>query len=155
MEMKMLRLAQPEDWEEVNRISRQVHSLHVSWRPDIFRHTDNTYPEEYFQDDIQEELVYVAIMNSVIVGYVRFFTWETNSDGSVPSKVLDIDDITVDEIHRGQGVGKEIMEDVKSLARELGCNDIQLSVYPQNETAVRFYESCGFKVRNIRYQMYI
>ena len=33
--------------------------------------------------------------------------------------------------------------------------DIQLSVYPQNENAVRFYEKCGFKVRNIRYQMYV
>lgn len=153
--MDLLELAAADDREAVMAITRQVNDLHVSWRPDIFRQAENLYPEEYFLEDIRNKALYVARLDGALVGYVCFHIWETNSDASVPSKVLDIDDITVDAKYRHQGIGQRIMADIREIAGERGCNDIQLSVYPQNENAVRFYEKCGFRVRNIRYQMYI
>lgn len=107
-------------------------------------------------EDIQAQAIYTARIDGNIVGYVRCYAWSSNGAGSVPCKVLDIDDITIiDEQYRHRGIGRCIMEDVRELARARGCNNIQLSVYPENENAVRFYESYGFRVRNIRYQMYI
>ena len=32
----MLELARPSDWEDIQRLSVQIHDLHVAWRPDIF-----------------------------------------------------------------------------------------------------------------------
>ena len=153
--MEILELAQPSDWEAINELCRQVQKLHIRWRPDIFREAECLYPMEYLLEDIREKLVYTAKNNGKIVGYVLLRTWSTNGPGSVPCKVLDIDDITVDECCRHQGIGQKIMADVKRLAKELDCRDIQLSVYPQNESAIRFYEKCGFQVRNVRYQLYI
>lgn len=153
--MKILRPAKPEDWEVLNELCRQVHSLHVTWRPDIFRSVDVPYQMEYLQEDIRNDAIYCAEMDGKIVGCVRVYTWCTNGAGSVPSKVMDIDDITIDENYRHQGIGQRIMADLKEIAAERGCNDIQLSVYPQNQAAIRFYEACGFQVRNIRYQMYL
>ncbi len=153
--MKILSTAKPEDWQAVAAITRQVHELHVGWRPDIFRRAEDVYPQEYFLEDVEENRIYVVRMEDVVIAYVLFHIWQTNSDGSVPSMVLDIDDIAIDENYRHRGIGKQIMNDLKELARAQSCNDIQLSVYPQNEPAIRFYEQCGFKVRNIRYQMYI
>lgn len=153
--MKILQLAKPEDWEALNRLCRQVQALHTAWRPDIFENVEIPYPREYLLEDIQAQAIYTARIDGNIVGYVRCYTWSSNGAGSVPCKVLDIDDITIDEQYRHRGIGRCIMEDVRELARARGCNDIQLSVYPENENAVRFYESCGFRVRNIRYQMYI
>lgn len=153
--MEILQLARPEDWEAINKLCRQVQKLHVNWRPDIFCTADIPYPMEYLLEDIKENAVYVAKIQGSVSGYVRCYTWSTNGAGSVPGKVLDIDDITVDESCRHQGIGQRIMADLKEIAKERGCNDIQLSVYPQNENAIRFYEHCGFRVRNIRYQMYL
>ena len=67
-------------------------------------------------------------------------------------KVLRIDEIAVEESLRGQGVGTEMMEDVRALARAFGCTDLQLGVYPQNDVAVAFYRKCGFTVRSIEMQ---
>ena len=153
--MKILSAAKSEDWQAVAAITRQVHELHIGWRPDIFRQAEEVYPLEYFLEDVEEKHIWVVRRDDTVIAYVQFHTWQTNSDGSVPSKVLDIDDIAIDENHRHRGIGRQILEDLKELAGAQGCNDIQLSVYPQNETAIRFYEQCGFMVRNIRYQMYI
>lgn len=153
--MKLLEPAKLSDREAVNRIDLQVNDLHVAWRPDIFRHCDEGLPEGFFAECVQNQTLYVARRNGAVIGFVIFFTWQTNGPASVPSKVLDLDAIAIDESYRHQGIGRMIMEDIREIAKELGCNDIQLSVYPQNEKAVRFYEKCGFKVRNVRYQMYI
>ena len=153
--MDILRPATQQDWEVLNGLVRQVQQLHIAWRPDIFEDAEILYPMEYLLEDIQAQAVYCAVVDDRVVGYVRCYTWNTNGSGSVSGKVLDIDDITIDEKYRHQGIGRRIMADVREIARERNCKDIQLSVYPQNEAAIRFYEACGFRVRNIRYQMYL
>lgn len=153
--MKILEPAKLFDREAVNKIDIQVNDLHVGWRPDIFQHCNEGFPEDFFEECVKKQHLYVARMDAEVVGFVIFFTWQTNGPASVPGKVLDLDAIAIDESHRHQGIGTMIMEDMREIARELGCNDIQLSVYPQNENAIRFYEKCGFRVRNVRYQMYI
>lgn len=153
--MRILEPAKLSDREAVNRIDVQVNDLHALWRPDIFRPSGEGLPEDFFKECVENQTLYVARMDEKVIGFVIFFTWQTNGPASVPSKVLDIDAIAIDEAHRHQGIGTKIMDDIRELAKEHGCNDIQLSVYPQNENAVRFYEKCGFQIRNIRYQMYI
>ena len=46
-----------------------------------------------------------------------------------------------------------MMEDVRALARAFGCRDLQLGVYPQNDSAVAFYQKCGFTIRSIDMMM--
>ena len=53
---------------------------------------------------------------------------------------------------RGQGIGKEMMEDIHALAKAFRCTDLQLGVYPQNDGAVSFYQKCGFTIQNITMQ---
>lgn len=52
---------------------------------------------------------------------------------------------------RGQGVGRNLMEEGLSLLRTYGCDTVHLMVTASNETAVNLYESLGFAVT--RYQM--
>lgn len=148
----MLELARDSDWEEVNRIGKQVADLHVAWRPDLFRHTDEVYPREYFLEKIRDRQFFVAKISGVLAGYVNFYIWQTNGSGSVPRKVLSIDDICVDETFRHQGIGTQMMTELRALARAFGCTDIQLSVYPQNDAAVSFYQKCGFMIKSIDMQ---
>ena len=53
--------------------------------------------------------------------------------------------ITVGREHRGQGVGRRLMEYAIDWARAGGVvTRIELNVFVRNSNAIRLYESCGF-----------
>lgn len=148
----MLELAKYSDREAVNNMAREVHAMHVAWRPDIYEMVDTLYPEDRFQEAIKQRQLYVAKIDSIVVGYVlvkiRDYAWP----GVVRRKVMLVDELCVEEMARGQGVGTEMMADVRALAKAFGCTDLQLGVYPQNDAAVAFYQKCGFTIRSIDMQ---
>lgn len=148
----MLELAQSMDREAVNAIARQVHAMHVDWRPDIYEMADELYPEERFQNAVKERQLYVAKVGGLTVGYVLLKIRNYDWAGMVRRKVMLVDEICVEESLRNQGIGKEMMEDVHALAKAFGCTDLQLGVYPQNDGAVAFYQKCGFTIRSIDMQ---
>ena len=148
----MLELATPIDRAAVNDLARQVHELHVSWRPDIFRMPDELYPEARFLDCIRQRQLYVAKLNGIVVGFVLLKIREYDYPGQVRRTVMVIDEICVEKALRGHGIGTRLMEEVHALARAFGCTDLQLGVYPQNDDAVGFYQKCGFTIRSIDMQ---
>ena len=59
--------------------------------------------------------------------------------------------ITVGREHRGQGVGRRLMEYAIAWARASGVvTRIELNVFVRNSNAIRLYESCGFVVEGRR-----
>ena len=148
----MLELATAADREAVNVIARQVHDLHVSWRPDIYEPVDEHYTEERFAEGIRNRQLYVAKMAGEVVGFASLNQCTYDWPGVVKRKVMLVDAFGVPEFCRGHGIGKAMMEDVHALAKAFGCTDLQLRVYPQNDDAVGFYQKCGFQIQNIGMQ---
>ena len=148
----MLELATKHDSSEVNCLARQVHEMHVSWRPDLFTMPEELYPEELFSELIRNRELYVAKMGGTIVGYCWLRMRVSDAIGRVPRKIMLIDQLCVDEALRNHGIGTQMMEEVRVLARAFGCTDLQLGVYPQNDEAVSFYQKCGFMIRSIDMQ---
>lgn len=52
--------------------------------------------------------------------------------------------------HRGQGIGRRLMETTIEAARKLGIEKIELTVYASNRNALRLYESLGFGVEGTK-----
>ena len=148
----MLELARTEDRDAVNRLALQVHTMHVAWRPDIYEMVPELFTEERFQECIRSRSLYVAKIDGNPVGYVSVKIREYNWPGVVKRKVMLIDEICVDEACRNQGIGSQIMSEIRVLAKAFGCTDLQLGVYPQNDAAVAFYQKCGFMIRSIDMQ---
>ena len=148
----MLELATKHDRFDVNRLARQVHEMHVQWRPDLFTMPEELFPEELFTGLVKERRLYVARMDGIVVGFVLIFMFVSEGRGKVTRKVMRIDQICVDEALRNHGIGTQMMEEVRVLARAFGCTDLQLGVYPQNDDAVGFYQKCGFTIRSIDMQ---
>ncbi len=148
----MLQLARPEDRESVNQLASQVHTVHVHWRPDLFEMVGELYPEERFLKTIKERQLYVAKIDDIVVGYTLLLTRQCDWPGVVKRKIMVVDEFCVHESCRGQGIGKQMMEDARALAKAFGCTDLQLGVYPQNDDAVGFYQKCGFAIRSIEMQ---
>ncbi len=60
-------------------------------------------------------------------------------------KYLEVDNFIVDRNHRGQSIGKQIMDYVLAEAKKLRCDSIVLNGYINNEAAHRFYNQYGFE----------
>ena len=56
---------------------------------------------------------------------------------------LYIDDLCVDEVRRGQHIGKSLYEYVLNYAKENDFYNVTLNVWSLNESAMKFYEACG------------
>ena len=144
-----------EDFKEVNKLAKQVHDLHVKWRPDLFLSIDEVISIEEFEKMIQNKEIIIAKIQDEIVGYTTFNIKEKDKQGFRYKKQLQIDAICVNEKNRGNGIGKELLEYVKKYAKENGCTDIYLTVNKENKNAIKVYEKFGFKVKNIAYSMQI
>lgn len=55
-----------------------------------------------------------------------------------------IENVVVDEAHRGQGLGKRIMEHALTCAWEDGCYKVMLMTGSKRESTHAFYRACGF-----------
>ena len=145
----MLELARLSDREIVNMLAGQIHAMHVTWRPDIYLGTEELFPLDRFSEAVRQRQLYVARIDNQVVGYVLLKIRECIMSGHVYRKVMLVDEICVNEICRRQGIGTEMMIEVRALARAFRCTHLQLSVYPQNDEAVSFYQKCGFMIQSI------
>ena len=148
----MLELATKNDRLDVNRLARQVHEMHVQWRPDLYQMPEELFPEELYTELVKNRELYVAKLDGAVIGFALLRMRVSEGVGKVTRKIMLIDQICVDEALRNHGIGTQMMEEVRVLARAFGCTDLQLGVYPQNDAAVSFYQKCGFMIRSIDMQ---
>lgn len=144
--MELLRAARLEDYEPLNRIARQVAALHASWGNGIA--VEYPYPQDYFSECVREGRLYVAEQDDRIVGYLNFYFWTAGGPAAARRNMVSIDDFGVDETLRNQGIGKQMIRDLRELAQERGCAAVNLYVDAPNENAIAFYKKFGFHIRN-------
>ncbi|MDP5008952.1 MAG: GNAT family N-acetyltransferase, partial [Glaciimonas sp.] len=58
--------------------------------------------------------------------------------------LLNIHDLAVVKSHRGQGIGRKLLEYVAEMAKGMGCCKVTLEVLEINVGAYALYKSCGF-----------
>ena len=66
----IVQIPQIEDYREINELAKQVHKLHVNWRPDLFLDVDEIINKEYLENLIKNKSIFVAKVKNGIVGYV-------------------------------------------------------------------------------------
>ena len=145
----MLELATLKNRDDVNRLARQVHEMHVQWRPDLYTMPEELFPEELYAELLKNRELYVAKLDGTVIGFALLKMRVSDGVGKVTRKIMLIDQVCVDEALRNHGIGTQMMEEIRILARAFGCTDLQLGVYPQNDAAVSFYQKCGFVIRSI------
>lgn len=74
------------------------------------------------------------------VGFALFFH---NFSTFVGKPGIYLEDLFVDERHRGQGIGKALLVHLAKLAVERGCGRLEWAVLDWNEPAIKFYKSLG------------
>ena len=144
----MIRRAEKRDLNDVLRLLVQVDMVHHLARPDIFRGPATKYTDqellEIFENDSRPVFVYTDEKDGKVLGYA-FCIFQQHINDNVLTDILTlyIDDLCVDENCRGKKKKKKLYEYVLQFAREHGCYNVTLNVWAGNESARKFYESCG------------
>lgn len=148
-----IRRAEPKDIPILMELLRQVHGVHYDIRPDIFKPTTTKYSplelEDILRDPIRPILVAVDDSDSVLGYAFCVYKQAVNDLLLTDIKSLYIDDLCIDEDHRGEHIGSALYEAVLALAKETGCYNVTLNVWCGNDSAMEFYEKKGLKPQRI------
>ncbi|WP_257298172.1 N-acetyltransferase [Haloarchaeobius sp. FL176] len=105
--------------------------------------------EEGFRRHLDDDAVddYLVVQGSERIGFV------TLREGSHPSReysqYLRIVNLFIDEAYRNRGHGAAVVERVRALARDRGCDHLKVSCEWANEGARRFYRDAGFRPKQV------
>jgi ribosomal protein S18 acetylase RimI-like enzyme len=108
---------------------------------------------KYFKSILASESIHFFIAeleNGQIVGMLTIAVYKTPSGIKVW-----IEDVVVDEAHRGKGIGKELMLAAIDYSKSLGSKDIRLTSRPSRIAANELYLKLGFKKYETNFYRYL
>ena len=148
-----VRMAQEKDIERIHSLLAQVAMVHHKGRPDLFKPGKSKYTDEELKDLLQDSnrpILAAVDDNDCMQGYA-FCIFQQYKEHNIMTdiKTLYIDDLCVDETMRGKHIGKLLYNAALDYAREHGCYNLTLNVWSCNESAMKFYESCGLKPQKV------
>lgn len=149
-----IRHAKENDYEQVERIMKQVQGLHIQWRPDIYKDVETVLPKDRYMDHVNRNEVLVAEKEeNQIVGILIYVTKMISGGPMMERKVLDMDSMAVDEPYRGQGIGHKFFDFVKTIYKEKNYDGLELQVNAKNSAAMEMYEKYGFTKKSINMEL--
>ncbi|MGC4942353.1 GNAT family N-acetyltransferase [Kribbella sp. DT2] len=130
----MFREAREDDFDAIARLYQQLH-------PEEPLLTDRSG----FDTIIASESfrLYVLERDGAVVATTYLNLVPNLTRGSRPYAV--IENVVVDEQHRGTGLGQEIMAGTLQAAWDAGCYKAMLMTGSKRESTHAFYRACGFR----------
>ena len=145
----IIRPATPGDLAAIGRLGALLVGLHHGFDPARFiaatPHTERGYAS-FLGTQLGERsvVVLVAVRDGEVLGYtyagVEGFDYMSLRG---PAGVLH--DIVVDPAHRGQGLGRMLLDETLAALAALGAPRVVLSTAARNEAAQRLFERAGFR----------
>lgn len=144
----LIRKATQKDFEGMNQLFMQVDGVHSKAHPNMFNSPiENVRSSEYLQKILNDETqnLIVAVNGDNIIGLAKAMI-ESAPDFPlfVQRRWMLISIIVVDKKHRGNGIGQLLLDEQYNWAKENNINEVELTVFSFNESAMAFYNKNGF-----------
>lgn len=98
--------------------------------------------EEYFKGMLKNEIVYVALDEDRVVGYLA---GSINTQSSYITKTLaEVDNMLVLEEYRKYGIGTKLINKFKEYCMQNEIEEIKVTASYKNQNAIEFYKKNGF-----------
>ena len=144
----IIREFEPSDATQVEQCIIELQDFERDLEPDLV--AGITISARYLQDMLDEcqkkaGKIFVAETHGQVIGFVsvrREPDWD-----SYLSSITDhayISDLIVLHTHRGQGIGKTLMQKAEKYAIQLGVTVVKIGVLSRNKPAFHLYEQSGF-----------
>ena len=149
----LIRKANNRDYEQIEQIMQQVHTLHADWRPDIYKRCSVVLSKEEFFRHIKNEEIVVIQKEDLIVGVMIYFTRIISGGPLQERKVLFIDALAIEEKERGNGFGHQLLDYIVRLYKDLQYDGLELQVNAKNFPAIELYTKYGFTPKSINMEL--
>jgi len=151
----MIRKADKNDIPGLMSLLRQVAAVHHGLRPDLFKGGTTKYSEQELTALLADDSAPVFVYDDgQILGHAFCQVSRVGCNRLLQDvKTLYIDDICVDEQQRGRHIGQALYEHVRRYASSIGCHNITLNVWHDNDAALHFYRSMGMRVQKTCMEM--
>ena len=97
-----------------------------------------------------------AVLSPVTTGLVALEEGELVGYGfiAIVFEDADVANIAVSPLHRNKGVGRRLLEELLTTAKERGVQRVFLEVRVSNAPAISLYQGFGFQTVNVRKKYY-
>ncbi|MBO5319954.1 MAG: GNAT family N-acetyltransferase [Ruminococcus sp.] len=122
---------------------KRIEELFIAMLESIYTEAQNGYETGYLNKFFTggDDWICVAECNDTIIGYIAI---EVHNE---PEKFVYLDDISVSEAFRSQGIGSALIKKAESYASVINAAYIALHVEVSNTSALKLYERLGYSVR--------
>ena len=148
-----VRMAEEKDIERIHSLLAQVAMVHHKGRPDLFKYGKSKYTDEELKEILKDKNrpILAAVDDSDCLQGYAFCIFQQYKDSNIMTDIrtLYIDDLCVEETRVGEQRGKTLYNAVLYFAREHGCYNVTLNVWSCNESAMKFYRSCGLHEQKV------
>lgn len=124
---------------------RQLSELFDQYR--VFYHKDSDIPaaENFLKERIGKEdsEIFVAENDGKLVGFVQLYPLFSSTR---MKRYWLLNDLYVNENHRGKGYSKQLIEEAKELAKSTDACGILLETGKSNDIGNKLYPACGFEI---------
>lgn len=114
----------------------------------------NNYDEDIFDEKVdlhrvaamlkeQSHILLLAVKEGVVIGQVLA---AIHRHPDKPTELY-IDDLGVSEKYLRRGIATLLVEKLFDIGSERGCEEVWVATEPENEPAIKFYESLNLKMR--------
>ena len=144
-----IRLAQPKDIPALLGLLEQILSVHHQARPDIFKGSGGKYSKEELKQLMAQDQTPIFVYENAdgqILGHL-FITIKEVSDNPVlhPIKTSSSRICVSIKQRVDKKIGDQLYQFALRYAKEIGCYNLTLNVWNDNERALRFYQRQGMK----------
>lgn len=113
----------------------------------VFYHKDSDIPaaENFLKERIKnkDSEIFVAEENGNLVGFVQLYPIFSSTR---MKRYWLLNDLYVNENHRGKGYSKELIEEAKQLAKSTDACGVLLETGKSNDIGNQLYPACGFEL---------
>ncbi|MEM1107634.1 MAG: GNAT family N-acetyltransferase [Planctomycetota bacterium] len=148
-----IRPAKADDIPDLLRLNAEVHALHVDAKPEFFQPAAPNSMSDLFAERLSSEnsMLWVAQDDQETVGYLVAIIKQRPANAFSPARRwFDIEEIGVASDQRRQGIGNRLIETTIASAKQLGIDDIELTVWAFNGAARQAFQRMGFTAQNTR-----
>ena len=95
-------------------------------------------------EKVPDYYIYLAYLNNEVIGTFSLLFMPTMMHPGFHKSAI-LDSVTILSSYRGQGYGKQMMQQALEISAEAGCYKVTLSSNIKRDRAHKFYKSLGFQ----------
>ena len=149
-----IRKATLDDYGAVSIFEKKVSLYHVENRPDILKDAPDLSKKE-FRRMLKSKnwIILVAEDNGKTMGYCKTLIKDVGNKYWTSMKLLSVYDLYVDSEFRHNGVATELLNEIKTIGKQIGAAQIDLEVWSFNQSAINLYKKTGFTPQRTKMEL--